>query len=804
MSNNKIAVSLTVLAMAVAPPAPAVGQDDAYLEEIIVTARQREERVQDIPAAVTAVPAEELERLALNDLEQISNVVPNLRISYGSSGASSEVFLRGIGTGAGSAGFSSAVGIVIDGVHYERGRWIQQGYFDLQQVEVLKGPQVLYFGKNNPAGLVILRSRTPGDAFSVNLKAGFETNAAEQYFEAGVSLPLSDTLAVRLAARHSRLDGWIDNTARPQTGVDPLGFAIPGAADDELPGTEDTLGRFTAVWTPDDRFDLTLRTGFAANEDTGMVSTSGLVACFGPDGQPQPIFGVPSPFDDCEKNFSHSKSALPAGLMLGEPALFGDGTPFTDYDSTNTSLEFNWQVGDYTLTGITGFQQYEVVSLDNFSYSDDGQVGGFETTDYDQLSQELRLVSGFDGPVNFLVGALLTRGDLEFRNSARIAPLPPDSGSGRLWSWDKTAEEDARSWSVYADVIWDLNEHWELSAGARYSDERRDSSIRVDYLHEILILLGALSPQGFSNRFEDSDLSPQLSLTWRPSGDLTVFAAYREGFKSGGFDASFLLGPGSTLDDLTFDSEKADGFEIGVKARLLERALQLNATAYSFTYEDLQVQQFNAATTQFNIDNAAKASTNGIEADLDWLVSDMLRLRAGFNWNEAEYDDFLASCYAGQSVEAGCASLPNPLTGGFSSQDLAGQPLAVAPDLVWNLGASLDFDIADWRASAGIDARYTGSYNAAVSKIPEARQSSVTVVDATLRLLSPNSTWELSLIGRNLGDETVAVQADDRPLTGGAAGFPAGSPLLGLRSDAFVRFQRGRQTWVTLAYFFEG
>lgn len=797
----------SILAMLVAAagllPASGVAQD-LVIEEIIVAARQRSESLQDIPAAISAVSADTMERLALNNLEQIANVVPNLRISYGSSGASSQVFLRGIGTGAGSAGFSSAVGLVIDGVHYERGRWIQQGIFDLEQVVILKGPQALYFGKNNPAGLIVLKSRTPGETLQFNAKMGYETMAGESYIEAGLSVPVSDKLAIRLATRHTEMDGWINNTAQEQTGVDPLGFVIPGAGTSkDLPGSKDTVGRLTAVWQPSDSVDVTFRVGFADNKDAGVVATSVLVGCYGANGRPQPIFGVPSPFNDCLKNFDSSKTALPAELLANEPSIFGNGVPFTDYESTNSSLQIEWGIGALHFTSVTGLQNYDVVSLENFTYSDDGQVAGFESTNFEQFSQEFRVVSDFTGAVNFLAGVLVTEGDLRFRNSSRVAPLPPDSTTGRLFSWDKVAEESSSAWSVYADLIWDINDRWEMSAGARYSNEQRDSSIRVDYLHEILILLGALSPQGFDNRFEDSDVSPQFSLSYRPRDNVTLFAAYREGFKSGGFDASFLLGPGSSIADLTFNSEKADGVELGVKSNLLDGSLRLNATAYSITFEDLQVQQFNAATTQFTIDNAAKATTKGLEVDFDWIASDAFRLRGAFNYNDAKYNEFLASCYAGQSVQAGCASLRNPLTGGFSSQDLAGQSLAVAPRVVFSLGGSYDFEVGDWFASLAADARYSDEYNAAISKIPDAVQSSFTVLDASFRLLSPSQEWELSIIGRNLSDEKIAVHGDDRPLSGGAAGFPAGDPNLGLRSDAFVRLQRGRQIWAMLSYHFD-
>lgn len=212
-------------------PEPALAAS-GVIEEIVVTARQRDESLQEAPVTITALSSDTIERLALNNLDQLSDLVPNLLVSYGSSGGAATVTLRGIGTGSGSAGFSSAVGLLIDDVHSDRGRWIQGGIFDLEQVEVLKGPQSLYFGKNNTSGLIILRSRdpVPGDETEANFKVGYEFDAGEYLAEGGVSTSLSDTFAIRMAVRRTeQLDGWITNTAQPQTGVDPLGYSIPGA-----------------------------------------------------------------------------------------------------------------------------------------------------------------------------------------------------------------------------------------------------------------------------------------------------------------------------------------------------------------------------------------------------------------------------------------------------------------------------------------------------------------------------------------------------------------------------------------------
>jgi len=797
---------LAAAALIAVVPLPAA----AAIEELVVTARQRSESLQDTPTTITALSSDTLDRLNLTDLEQVSQYVPNLRISYGSSGASSSVFLRGIGTGSGSAGFSSAVGLVIDGVFYERGRWIQQGFFDLEQIEVLKGPQSLFYGKNAPAGLIILQTRDPGEEFEAHIKTGYETEAEERMIEAGVTIPVTEDFRLRLAGRYLDMDGWLDNLSRPiepgTPGSDPFGFRIPGAAgNDPMPQRRDVLGRLTAVWEPTDRFKAEFKASVAENEDTGVVSTTQLTSCFGPGGRPQAVFGVESPFDDCREDFSGSKSNIPAELMAGEPDRYGNGDTFTEYDSYNMSLQFDYELDAVTLTSVTGFQQYEVESVENFTFSDDGQVPGWEETNYDAFSQEFRVQTTFGGPVNFFGGVLYQSTDLYFNNASRIAPLPPDSSTGRLWTWDKEAYEYGRSISVYGELTWDVTETIEISGGARYTDEERDFAFRTPFLHEILAGLGALAPASLDGVFEDDDVSPQLTVTWRPSDSLTFFAAYREGFKSGGFDASFLLTPGVVADDIRFESETADGFEFGIKSSWLDDRLRANATAYFFTYDNLQVQQFDAETTTFQIGNAGQATTDGLELDVTWAPVSGLTLRGALNYNLAEYQEFVASCYAGQTQELGCNLAAPDATPGSAAvaQDLSGENLPAAPEWTALYGLTWETSLGNsgWRGAFSLDGRYQGDYYLSTAKIPELDIDAYSAFDASVRLFSPNDRWELSFIGRNLTDETMPVQGADRPLTGGGAGLPAGSPGI-QRGDVYTRVQRGRQLWGTLTYRF--
>ena len=810
MDNERWAAKACVVTVAVWLAFPLYAAT-GVIEEIVVTARQRAESLQETPVTITAVSSETIERLALNNLDQISDIVPNLTVSYGSSGGSATVTLRGIGTGSSSAGFSSAVGLLIDDVHFERGRWVQGGMVDLAQVEVLKGPQALYFGKNNTSGLIILQTRdpVPGEELEANFRTGYEFDADEYLVEAGVSLSLSDTFAIRLAGRHTDQDGWIKNNAVPQPGsADPtLGYAIPGnVGTKDLPGLEDTMGRFTAIWTPNEKFKLKFKSSITSTEDSGLIYHDQLSRCFGPGGRPLDVFGVPSPADDCKANFVRSKSNIPAELMAGEPAAFGDGTTFTEYDAYRFSLRMDYDFEKVTLTSVTGFAHYDSDATENATFAGDAQVPFFERTDHDSFSQELRIQTQLASPVNFLGGVLYTDKDLFFRNSARIAPLGPDSRNGRQWTWDKIANQDSEAWSVYGEFIWDLTDTIELSGGARYTDEERDFRFDVPHLHEVfdVFLPGILSSQSLEGVFEDDNLSPQVTLSWNPQENITLFAAYREGFKSGGFDASHTLAPGDpavVIENIRFESENADGYEFGFKSRWFDDSLQLNATAYFFDYSDLQLSTLDTETTQFRIQNVAAASTDGVEVELTWAARDDLVVRGFVNYNEAEYDQFLTSCFAGQTIEQGCDQAFSPTTGRFGAQNVDGDQVPGAPEWYASLGFTYDIELgaSGWRTSLDLDGRYVGSRSGSLQRMPDSKLDDYTILDGSIRVYSADGRWEFTLIGRNLTDELVILGYADRPLTGGGNGLPEGSPGI-QRADSVSRVLRGRQVWLQASY----
>lgn len=501
---------------ALAQPAGAAVRSIA-IEEVVVTARRRDERLQDVPVAVNVVDRAQLERYAINDMQGVAHMTPHLIINSGGASSGTQMYLRGIGS-SGNVGFDQALGLVIDGVYYSRGRWIKQGFLDMERVEVLKGPQALYFGKNTPAGVISITTAGPTESFEGYARAGYEQFARQWVGEAVLSGPLTEQFGARLAIRGSSMDGFMKNDATPRDGVDPLGLRLPGASSSRSPEEREYSGRLTLQWDPRDDLSATLKVNATRFKDDGPAGKYELGACQGPNGTAQPVFGA-STVDDCSVNGRSWRTDMPPELAVNDPNL-RRGQMFTDYKSHSVSLNIDWDLGRYLLTSVTGYNKHKIDYNDNFDYSSAGQIYAYESVDHDAISQEFRLLSRFEGPVNFMAGAYYQETDFAYRNSSRIAPLPADPVTGRFYSWDRPQTQEGESWSVFGEVLWDIVENLELSVGARYTKEKKDSTSRNEFIHAFLAPV--FSTALFADDFRDSNWSPQATLTWRPMRELTV------------------------------------------------------------------------------------------------------------------------------------------------------------------------------------------------------------------------------------------------------------------------------------------
>jgi len=234
----------TGLAVGLTPPGRAAAEtrDAADLQEIIVTARKREETLLEVPAAVSAISQSELARANATDLTGISRLVPQLQITGAGSGNGGSLVMRGIGSSGSDSGLESEVLIDIDGLPTSRGWVTQNAFFDIANVQILKGPQALFFGKNSPAGVVAVKSAGPGTTWQGFASAGYEFVAKERYVEAAVGGPLTSTLGIRVAVRYDGIDGWIRNVAKPITNnpIQPL-YPTPGATTNKTAPDQDTV-----------------------------------------------------------------------------------------------------------------------------------------------------------------------------------------------------------------------------------------------------------------------------------------------------------------------------------------------------------------------------------------------------------------------------------------------------------------------------------------------------------------------------------------------------------------------------------
>lgn len=760
--STRVSQGCLVLGMLAAAPALAqnVGEADGSGSDaadnsdgnvIVVTARLRSESLLDVPVAVTAMTGEDLARYGTADLAAIGNQTPGMIIHKGSSGGGGQITLRGISTANGQAGFEQAVSVNIDGVQSSRGRAAINSFFDLQQVEVLKGPQALYFGKNSPAGVISLVSRGPSDEFEGYGQVGYEFKAGELIGEGAVSIPLAQDLGVRVAVRVRNMDGWMTNNSV----AEPTPFNTPGAVDDR-PGESEFASRITVAYTPDSPFNMTLKVLGNTYRDDGMSNMVIQVVNCGSSPAPETTVGgvvFLDPTGDCKRDSNLSNGGVAPEVAANWPiASRLGGQAYSKYDSIVGSLTMNLDYDKILITSVSGILASRSVTFDNYDATTYALLAAAEREVYRSISQQLRVQTNFDGPINFMAGAYYEDSHQNFFNSSRIAPVPADPVTGKYQSWEKPGTTDGRTISVFGQASLDIMPNLELSAGGRYTHEKKDSVLENTYIHPFLA--GVFNTNRFVNNFRDSNFSPEVSLTYHPMPNTTLYAAYKTGFKSGGLGLSAVLVQSTTLDQINFDSEKVKGFEVGAKGQFGGLRAELSVYRYKFT--DLQVNSYDPSVNAFTIQNAGGLKQFGADLQLQYDVSSQFSLRGSVVYNRNRFEDYFAQCYSGQTAAQGCTPV---------GQDVEGRAPARSPDWTGSAGFTYEVPVGDWTVGLTGDAFYSGSYDSVETLAPGVRQDDFMRYDASLRLQSPDERWELALIGRNLSDKRYLIASSDKPGT---------------------------------------
>ncbi|MEZ5500388.1 MAG: TonB-dependent receptor [Steroidobacteraceae bacterium] len=703
--------------------APALAQGQSgQLEEIVVTAQKRAESAQDVPISIVAVTGDELARTGQTDFLSIASRTPTLQ--YSQAGGESQIYIRGIGSNLLAVGADPSVAIHLDGVYLGRPNMGLNQFLDVDRVEVLRGPQGTLYGRNATGGSINIISKQPTDEFEGYVGVGTGSFSRVE-LKAAAGGPISDQWGFRLAGRFVKDDGYVDD-------LDPAG--TNKLDDQDLKAVRGIL-RFR----PSEAFTGTLAYDYSkfSNGNTAV--------------RPNDSTGTGQVF-----------GAVPTSSILQER---NDFNTFMDWKTGGPTLTLNWNLANGV--ELTSISAYKTFKMDFFFNTDGTELNVTRTSeifDTTQFSQELRLASTADSRLQWIGGAYYFD---ESKDGA--LGLVRELGVPSLRSFNIFATNDTKAWAVFGELYYNLTDRLKLTAGLRYSDEKKDDYNELNFVlanaanpaSEVLLGLygnidyaacGALCP--FQTRTDSkkwSDTTPKLGIDYKLNDDVLLYASYTEGFKSGGYNDYQPTNP-------VYDPETIKSFEIGAKTDWMDGRLRLNAAAFWYDYNDLQVTTFFQSLTL--VSNAATAKVKGIDLELLARPNDAFDVGVNLSFLDATYDKFdvpygVCSQYVLDNfTDPGCADVPTVRpVGSPRVVDASGNNLNNAPEFKGNLFAQYRVPLGSGSLTLFGQLSHTDDiyFNAANEDV--AKQSAITLLDASLSWRNADESLEVSLYGKNLSDE---------------------------------------------------
>lgn len=785
---------------------------DFIMEEIVVTARKKQESLQKVPVVVSVLSSTVIESQRIEGIKDLGSIVPGLVTARAAAATPGAIYLRGIGTGSGSAFLDQAVAINVDGVGVSSAQLMNAGMFDLKQIEIVRGPQTLFFGKNSPGGVIVVQSEDPSSDSEIEFSQWYETAGEEPGFRGIVSGPLTESLSGRMSMAWSKAGNHrVDVVSQDNFEIGPGSVPVQTAfsTDKDPVETEKIYLKGTLLWESLNDTTAKLKYAFLEDDQEGHSNFFFQRTQCG-QGAPQTVYQVPG-VDGCRLDDTVISAGLDPLLVASDPNFPGhQGDGFAYNKDELLSLEINTQPKDsLTLTSVSGYYRNEAKRLSEASYQVASGFLNSNTFHLEQLTQELRLASRFDLPVNFTIGAFFE--DKKIRDVNAVTggnnllsfygvpgvPTVAAAGSVAIPFGRQNSFQDSTAYALFGQLNWTVNDRWTVTAGARYSYETKKGQITID------TSVPATDIPFLNDDPDWENFSPELTVSFQPASNLTFFGSYRTGFKSGGFDVSYkpqelLTLQGAAIPfDASYDEEEVQGFETGMKSTWLDGLLRLNVALFSYDYEDMQLSRFETGSSgspSLFVVNAAEASVDGIEIESFWLTPvEGLSVTANLALLKAEYDDYIANCFVGQTIALGCSSNPDPGTGIFTGADMSGESLPNASD--WSATLAIDYDFAllsHWNLKLNLTGSYKDDYNPTAALYPDDwQQSGFWWVNASASLYSDNEKYEFFIRAVNLGDKYYSAIGSDAPFSGDAA--TTGTNDASGLPDLFQFVEGGRQ-----------
>ena len=761
------AVAADQAAVTTAPP-------QSPTQEVIITARRRGEQSLAVPDVVTAYSGAQLHARGVKSVSDIARLTPDLVIEPTISNYGSIITLRGLSSPSANVTSEPSVTLYVDGVPMNNGAAIHLAQFDLGQVQVLEGPQSLFFGKNASAGIVSLESAEPRRAFESQVEVGYETVAHEADVEGMVSGAITPQLLGRFAFIADEGRGPFINQA-------------PDVANRYSPGAKEQGLRGTLIWEPNANLRVKLVGAYDNYSQQGSFEDVERIACFGPGGTPQGPGASPA-FPNCRagQNFLLGNLPTNAGAEAGDP-LFGNGVGYSHFTQGIAVLNVQYALPhDMTFNSLTGFYDLASATASQASMGPIPVIGVATKDGRWTLTQEARLSSGTTGRFNWMVGGFFQYDHLsDFQdligvNINNFLPFLPPGGAISLGHsyWYIQGQD----YSVFGQAGYNITKQLSLSAGARYTYEIK---------HQQPNVVG--KGDTFIPDVSYTNVSPEVTLSYQPNGNTNLYVSYKEGFKAGGFQVAPTGWPAHTANiDNSYKPETVQGFEGGVKLALLDHTLRIDTAAYRYVYSNLQESNFNAVTVSNTILNAASVVDQGIEVKVNYSPPiEGLHLNGAINFNQANYSRFLSPCYTGQTIAEGCTFAPGAVA---PTENLAGHPVPRAPLWAGNIGFQYDRMVSSkLRLSLASEGIFQTKSFLDETDFAYGVRPATFLVDASIAIGAPNHSWEVALIGKNLTDDYYPVSGFATPLTGSAAGTIHAVP-----GDYSAEIHRGRELWIRL------
>ncbi len=708
------------------------------IEEVVVTATRRSERLQDVPLAVSAVSGDQLAATGAKQVTDLQYSVSG--VQFGNTPNDSGFRLRGVGSAGGFTSSSeSPVGLVVDGVVAPFGS-PADSLGDLERVEVLKGPQGTQFGKNASSGVISITTRKPSlTQATVDVFASYGS-LNERDVHGGVTAPLSDTLAVGLFVYDKAYDGFIHNVVR----------------NEDWGGIHNNGARGKLYWKPSDTFSAYLIGDYSRQRQKGP-------------GQLWTINKAPA----SDLAFSNLSSlGVTAGASNDESVEEGAGS----FATTNLggSLELNWEAGDYTLTSLSAYRGYKE---DPFTYAIDGsslarftaQAKGSVKT---QASQEFRITSPSGGRLSYVAGLFLSR--LEVENRGESAQLRPALQYGSSYTISITAgfnhtQTTTDSAAIFADGRFKLTDTLSLLGGARFTKDKIEAAnwTTVDPSLDSSVV-GNVARARVTGESSKTSPSGRIGLDWKPSDNVLVFGTVARGYLGPTVTFSALSGTKTNVAPQTVDD-----VTVGAKTTLLDRRLTLNGNIFYDKYTDLQTAVLR--NNEFVTENAGGLEAKGFEIEANLRVNSFLKLNASTTYSDAKYTDYITSC-PNSIVNAGTAAVAAKCnaTGSTSANPLyqaAGQPLAGAPKVTAVLGASFERPITN---ALTLDASANYSYRTKTqNSVGDANtiQKGYGVLNVSAGIGPEDRQWRVGVFARNLLKQDFNAAVITLPFQSGYDGY---------------------------------